>query len=633
MATATSLLLLLLLLLPGQAGAGTDTQAVVCVGTACYTAHRARLPAAEAQLHCSQDGGNLATVRTEEEARHVRRALARLLQPGTPPGSQTAKFWIGLQREKGQCLDPSLALKGFSWVDGGKDTLYTNWHKEARNTCISRRCVSLMLDLSLSPVPSHLPKWSEGPCGSSGSPGSSIEGFVCKFSFKGMCRPLALGGPGRVNYTTPFQATSSSLEAVPFASVASVACGREGERGQRFLLCREQAAGVFDWGVSGPVCVSPEHGCSFNNGGCQQDCFEGGDGSFRCGCRPGFRLLDDLVTCASRNPCSSSPCGQVATCVPEPLGKGYTCLCPHGYRLDSAQGDCVDVDECESSPCAQDCVNTPGGFRCRCWVGYEPGSPAEGACQDVDECASGRSPCAQGCTNTDGSFHCSCEDGYASAGEDGTQCQDVDECEAGPCAGLCFNTQGSFRCGCLSGWELGPDGVSCDRGPTGGPSAGPLQGEDAGAAEGTRAPSATESSPSGEPQGTSQVAPPVRRASLPPNTAAPAKTWTPSGPPGVWMEPSGHHTTAMATGYEESTGGDPVTQPRDAGTDGQKLLLFYVLGTVVAILLLLALALGLLVYRRRRAKREEKKKPQSAADSYSWAPERAESRALENQYR
>lgn len=42
---------------------------------------------------------------------------------------------------------------------------------------------------------------------------------------------------------------------------------------------------------------------------------------------------------------------------------------------------------------------------------------------------------------------------------------------------------------------------------------------------------------------------------------------------------------------------------------------------------------GLLVYRKQKAKREEKeKKPQSAADSYSWVPERAESRAMENQY-
>lgn len=98
------------------------------------------------------------------------------------------------------------------------------------------------------------------------------------------------------------------------------------------------------------------------------------------------------------------------------------------------------------------------------------------------------------------------------------------------------------------------------------------------------------------------------------------------------MEYSSHHPTAT-TGHEESTDGDLIAQQKNDSPDWQKLLLFYILGTVAAILLLLALALGLLVYRKRRAKREEKeKKPQSAADSYSWVPERAESRAMENQY-
>ena len=107
----------------------------------------------------------------------------------------------------------------------------------------------------------------------------------------------------------------------------------------------------------------------------------------------------------------------------------------------------------------------------------------------------------------------------------------------------------------------------------------------------------------------------------------------PSETPGVWMEPSTHHPTAT-TGHRESAGEDFTAKQSDQGTDGQQLLLFYILGTVVAILLLLALALGLLVCRKRRAKREEKKQqPQSAADSYAWVPERAESRATENPYR
>ncbi|KAF7462926.1 complement component C1q receptor [Marmota monax] len=639
MATSRDLLLLLLL---GQAWAGTgaDPEAVVCAGTACYTAHWDKLTATEAQHHCSVNGGNLATVKSEEEAQHVQRALAQLLESQKSREARMGKFWIGLQREKGKCLDPNKTLKGFSWVGGGEDSLYTNWHKEVKNSCISNRCVSLLLDLSLTPLPSRLPKWSDGPCGTPGFPGSNIEGFVCKFSFKGMCRPLALGGPGQVTYSTPFQATTSSLEVVPFASVANVACEDGAESKSHYFLCKEKAPEVFNWGNTGPLCVSPKYGCNFNNGGCQQDCFEGGDGSFRCGCRPGFRLLDDLVTCASRNPCSSSPCKGKATCVPGPHEKDYTCRCPQGFRLDSSQLDCVDVDECQDAPCAQECVNTPGGFHCKCWVGYTPGGPEEETCWDVDECALGHSPCAQRCINTDGSFHCSCEEGYVLSGEDSTQCEDVDECSdprGNPCDSLCFNTEGSFHCGCLRGWELAPNGVSCIKNsvPSGSPS-GPPQEEDMADTEGSTLPPTTTSSFPKDSENTSKGTPTTRIPSLSsnaPTTSALLDMSAPSGAPGIWTEPNTHLPIAVA-GHGKATGENSVATQSDYGTDGQKLLLFYILGTVVAISLLLALALGLLVYRKRRAKKEEikEKKPQSAADSYSWVPERAESRAMENQY-
>uniref|UniRef100_A0A8C0P2V1 Complement component C1q receptor n=1 Tax=Canis lupus familiaris TaxID=9615 RepID=A0A8C0P2V1_CANLF len=644
MATSAALLqalLLLGLLGPAAAAAGARRAAVVCAGSACYTAHAGKLSAAEAQLHCSRNGGNLATVRTEAEAWHVQRALAQLLQSEAGLEARNRKFWIGLQREKGKCLDPRLPLKGFSWVGGGEDTLFTNWHKEVRNSCTSRRCVSLQLPLSPQPQAGSLPKWSEGPCGSPSIPVSNIEGFVCKFSFKGMCQPLALGGPGRINYTTPFQATSSSLEVVPFASVATVACG-DGDHGQeQHFLCREKAPGVFDWGSSGPLCVRPGLVCSFNNGGCQQDCFEGGEGSFRCGCRPGFRLRDDLVTCESRNPCSSGPCTGVATCVQGSHQEDFECQCPPGYQLDASQRGCVDVDECQTSRCPQECVNVPGGFRCECWVGYEPDGRGDGACRDVDECAPGRSPCAQECTNTAGSFHCSCAEGYVPAGEDGAQCQDLDECAdpgRGLCDGLCLNTEGSFRCGCLPGWELGADGVSCAPGPTPAPvaSSGPPQGEDAGDGAAQGVASAPRASPTRAPEGASAEAMATKGPSLAPTypiTLAALDVQAPSGPPGVRMEPSTRHPRATA-GRGENSDEDFTAKHSDEGTDGQKLLLFYILGTVVAILLLLALALGLLVYRRRRAKKheEKEKKPQNTADSYSWAPERAEGRASENQY-
>lgn len=639
-------LLLLLLLGWAWAGAAAHTteaavaEAVVCARTACYSAHWGRLSAAEAQELCSQNGGNLATVKSEEEARLTQRALAQLLRSRAPLAARMGKFWVGLQREKGTCLDPELPLKGFSWVGGGEDTEYTNWHKELKSSCLSRRCVALALDLSEIPHPGRLPRWSDGPCGSSSNPGSNIEGFVCKFSFKGMCRPLALGGPGQVNYSTPFRATTSSLEAVPFGSLASVACETGAEHQGYELLCREKVPEGFDWGSPGPLCVNPELGCSFNNGGCEQDCFEGGAGSFRCGCRPGFRLRDDLVSCASRNPCSSNPCKGEATCVPGSYGDSYTCRCPGGYQLDVSRLDCVDVDECQDEPCAQDCVNTAGSFRCECWVGYTPGGPGEEACVDVDECAFDPAPCTQHCTNTPGSFHCFCEPGYVLSGEDATQCEDEDECAdptGNPCQGPCSNAQGSFYCGCLTGWKLAPDGLSCIPDPVSSVSpAGLLPEDERDGKWGTTPPATMPPTMPGPTRGSEAFSTgtlSTRRSSLTsdvPTTSAHPEMPSSSGRLGPRTEP-GTPVSKAAAGHGKPTGEDSVAAASEDGADGQKLLLFYILGTVVAISLLLALALGLLVCRKRRAKRELKeKKPQSAADSYAWVPEPAESR--ENQY-
>ncbi|XP_075420165.1 complement component C1q receptor [Tenrec ecaudatus] len=625
------LLLLLPLPLLAQPGPGADAaEAVVCAGAACYTAHWGKLSADEAQLNCSTNGGNLATVRSAEEARYIQEALAQLLLPEVPPTARMAKFWIGLQREKGKCLDSHLPLKGFRWISGGGNTSYTNWHKEPKGTCISKRCVSLALDLSLLPTrTSHLPTWSEGPCGNSGSPGSNIEGFVCKFSFRGMCRPLALGGPGQISYTTPFGAISSSLDAVPFASLASVACGEEGRNGSYYFQCKEKGTALFDWDTSGPLCISSQLGCNFNNGGCQQECFEGLDGSFHCGCLPGYQLLEDMVTCTSRNPCSSDPCRGRATCEPEPSGESYSCSCPLGYQLDASKLGCSDLDECQASPCVQNCINTPGSFHCACWVGYEPG---EGTCEDVDECAPGQNPCDQNCTNTEGSFYCSCEEGYVLAGEDGTQCQDIDECTgsgAARCRNLCFNVPGSFHCGCPPGWELSPDEVSCTLShrspepPVGGPTS---QGED----RGSTTPSAKTSSPPRSSEDIYEEAPITGRPSLQSNTLVthvPPKIMASSGPPNIRAEPSMSFPTTVAG---HAVGKDSI---REDSPNGQKLLLYYILGTVVAILLLLALALGLLIYRKRKANRAEKEnKVPSATDSYAWVAERAERRATKNQY-
>ncbi|XP_044516682.1 complement component C1q receptor [Gracilinanus agilis] len=665
----TALLPLILLLLNQMlfstktwAGASNEEEeeaAAVCAGTACYTAHWDKLSAAEAQLSCSTNGGNLATVKNEEEAQHIQEALAQL--PDREAPGRMVKFWIGLQREKGKCMNPDEPLKGFSWVGGGENTSYSNWQKEPMGTCISKRCASLSVDLSASSLAAahSVPKWTESPCGTTDSPGRNIEGYVCKFSFKGMCHPVALGGPGEVTYTTPFGATSTSLAAVPFASAANVNCGYGDEKRSHYLVCKERNPNQFDWGTPGPFCASSNHGCAFNNGGCQQECLEGGDGSFLCGCRPGYRLLDDLVSCVPRDPCHPNPCRGKAKCSPGGHGKHYECLCPAGFKPTPNRLDCDDVDECDRLPCAQDCVNTPGSFHCTCRPGYEPQGHNGMECWDVDECAEGHSPCAQLCTNTEGSFQCTCLKGYVITGEDGTQCQDVNECdeEGNPCESLCFNIPGSFRCGCLSGWNLAPNGVSCIANHTTSVLPGDSHQEkdekerkelvEDKKEEKEKEKENSDSSPSVlDATKRPEVA---RGASIPYNVAPtvgglsqqsnPAITQSPPRPPTFSRKPKIQVISSTVYPTEITTAGgshkgESLANGSDGDTDGQKFLLFYILGAVAAILLLLAIALGLVFYRKKKAKKAIKKKsPKNAADSYSWVPEQVETRAIENEYR
>ncbi|XP_074065429.1 complement component C1q receptor [Macrotis lagotis] len=629
--------------------------AAVCAGTACYTAHWGKLSAAEAQLACSTNGGNLATVKSEEEAQHIQEALAQLPDKEAP--GRAIKFWIGLQRDKSKCMDPSHPLKGFSWVGGAGNTTYSNWYKEPMSTCISKRCASLLVELSSSSLAAahSVPKWSEGLCGSHGSPGRNIEGYVCKFSFKGMCHPVALGGPGEVTYTTPFGATSTSLAAVPFASAANVNCEDGGEKRSHYLVCKERSPNLFDWGTPGPFCTSPNHGCAFNNGGCQQECLEGGDGSFLCGCRPGFRLLDDLVSCIPRDPCHPNPCRGKAKCRPGGgHGQHHECQCPPGFKPTPNRLDCDDVDECSIFPCAHTCVNTAGSFYCTCHSGYEPQGYQGLECWDVDECARNPSPCSQICTNTVGSFQCGCKTGYKVTGENGTQCQDVNECEEGedPCKGPCRNVPGSYFCDCNPGWNVGPDGVSCvvNHTRTGIPGDGHQEKDEKDVdkkkemeneeEEKEKLKENSSSSPSvldttKRPEATSGASSPYNVATTmggPSQETNPPITQDPTFSRKPRIELISRDNFTMISTDEGSQKGESLANGRDGDTDGQKLLLFYILGTVAVTLLLLAMVLGLVFYRKKKAKRT-KKIPQNAADSYSWVPEQSENRAIENKHR
>ncbi|NXX81367.1 C1QR1 protein, partial [Urocolius indicus] len=566
--TRPSLLLLLLLLLlsfvPDSFGEDAE---VICAGTACYTLHRAELGWNGAQERCRNNGGNLSPVRDPGEAE----LLLELLRAG----GGTSSAWIGLTLARGRCVQPQEPLRGFSWTAAGDTGDYSAWLSEPAVTCLSARCVSLRLDGA-----SGAAGWTDRPCR------TPLPAFLCKFSFQGMCGPPPLAGPGRVTFTTPFGVRSPRLAAAPFGTLAEAEC--EGDASQAFAVCKGPLeGGGFAWHPPGPLCPAA---CAHRNGGCQQRCLEEPGEPPRCACHPGYVLAPDMASCLPEDACHPNPCQ--GTCSAQP--GGFECGCQPGYVLAPDGRRCLDVDECLSGPCQHECHNTAGSFVCLCRPGYRPAGPGGRLCHDEDECAQ-PGVCPQLCLNVPGSFQCACRPGYQRQ-PGGDACLDVDECLRNPCPGSCHNLPGTFECLCPAGFLLEEDGRGCRVAPT--------------AAEEPAGASGSSPWTTGIPRTTGSP----QSMGILHTTGTPQTTGIPQAPgiiPGG-VTPSVPTAVASAPGPESST-------------DGPRLLLYYILGSLVAILLLLAFALALLACRRRAAKKE-KREAKSAADNYCWVPEQAESR-------
>ncbi|XP_048371815.1 complement component C1q receptor [Sphaerodactylus townsendi] len=586
-----ALLGLLLGLLARQLGQAAEA---VCSGSTCYTLHWGRLSWMEAHSKCQDNGGNLATLKSLEEDQLVGQLLAAIPARGGGPEAEV-RLWIGLQREKGKCYQKHRPLKGFTWVAGDQETDYSNWGQEPQETCTAQRCVTLQGSPFL---PQGL-AWVDGRCSRSAQ---GEAGYLCKFSFQGMCRPLALAGPGTVQYTTPFGIATASLRVVPFGSTAEVACGAPGaEADDAFLVCKMQAnSNAFEWSSQGPLCASPSHGCGYSNGGCEHECLELGGDRFQCACHAGYQLGGDHLSCIPVDYCSSNPCqGQ---CLPHT--GGFDCLCPLGYTLAADGRNCVDVDECSApqDSCKQICINTVGSFKCLCLPGYKLAEAGGRTCQDVDECAA-VTPCAQLCVNTHGSFLCSCQPGYQLEGINSPSCLDVDECREEPCEHMCKNLPGSYRCFCQPGWRLDPNGISCILDATPGTSSPPVQGEWGDPVE-------------------------IRPGSEPPVLLSDSPVQ--KEPEGVFVSQG---TTFQPEVLSRPLDAEDQAEDNSAGKKpgSSKQRLYYIFGGVAAVLVLLACVLILVTCRKMEAKKA-KNKAKNVADNYSWVPDQREAGAGSNEY-
>ncbi|XP_067400216.1 endosialin [Emydura macquarii macquarii] len=411
-----------------------------CDPEGCYVVFFHRRSFLESWRSCRERGGNLATLKRHEEAAQV----AELLQATGPGTGQQRLFWIGLQRQPRQCF-PQRPLRGFTWTTGDQDTLYTNWARAepaGGAACSASRCVVL----SYGPVTRENFQWLEGSCT------LPVDGYLCRFSFSGMCHGLATEETGPVSYTTPFGRVSGTLSHIPFGTVASVACGGAAPVS---VLCMQKDDGTMGWSKEEPLCgEEPGNWCEGDNGGCQQLCVDEGP-SYSCECHAGHALLPDGRSCTLADGCQNHPCQ--FECVPGE-DSGYQCLCPEGYVLASDGHACEDADECATGPCEQLCDNFPGGFQCRCQPGYE--DDGAGGCADLDECAT--APCEHQCENTEGSYLCLCHLGFSPAEEAPQHCADNDECQIpGVCQQMCVNYVGGFECYCTEGYELEADSISC----------------------------------------------------------------------------------------------------------------------------------------------------------------------------
>ncbi|KAL2099316.1 hypothetical protein ACEWY4_005796 [Coilia grayii] len=516
--------------------------ATVCLPKACFTLYRETLPFQEAVKKCEDHGGHVVTIRDKNESADMKFVVSQL-------GENDSQFWIGLMLPKGNCTSPNLNLKGFKWIHGAMESRYSNWKKEPETTCTEERCVVVQTSSSLEL------KWMDISC-------KGQHFYLCRNYFKGMCPTLSAMESWHVQYRVPFSDSPFNQDAFPVwphGTYATILCGSE----YHYTVCKD-IDGVYTWSKPGPFCNDHPR-CDHLNGGCTQLCVADKLG-VRCGCRDGYQLGDDGISCTLKNWCDTAPCKY--KCLIK--SSGFICACPDGFQLAADQISCVDVDECSvSHNCGENvCHNTNGSYTCQCKEGLRL---VDGQCQDIDECV--QSKCPQGCLNSLGSFSCYCYSGYRPS-NGGLSCVDIDECLANRCEDKCSNTLGSFVCSCRPNMKLATNGISCIPDQSEGPS--------------------TTSQDSNITQTPFQV---------PQVTSSPVVMHSPTSSSDNSSIRSTTHTSFGSTSDRVSV--------------GDSLVFYCILASVIPLIILIFITALIVIYRCNRSKNHNKKQSPTA-DSYCW---------------
>lgn len=134
----------------------------------------------DAQELCASDG-SLANMPTQEETLKILKAIE------DKNDRNSTSFWIGLKKERTQCVLENLPLRGFYWtIDNSNKFDLNNWKEEPSSTCTNALCGLLSVEYRDSSV-----SW-----GLAAKTCNKKLPFICKH--KGLSKNIACVSPPKI---------------------------------------------------------------------------------------------------------------------------------------------------------------------------------------------------------------------------------------------------------------------------------------------------------------------------------------------------------------------------------------------------------------------------------------------------
>lgn len=285
-----------------------------------YFIHLTPLSFDQARNMCSP--GILTTLVTEPEVTTIFELVSKSL---LPLNQSRSTFWVSLRKDKMDCVDPALTLRGFRWMENDSQELQVyRWLVEPEQTCTTVLCAALEI---------HVNGLTATDWGLVPDSCRNKYQFICKR--KGTLTHSESHKPTEPHKPVP---TSETQKPEPTALPTETKLEPEvyGADANRGSSCQNPHVPTARF-----LTPHPE-----NSSQMWVECWPNERVELRCsGHPPTWHLL------------SGSPANFTTICN----------QCDKGFHRDTT-GNCVDVDECSAvdAPCRHGCQNTPGSYQCVC---------------------------------------------------------------------------------------------------------------------------------------------------------------------------------------------------------------------------------------------------------------------------